>query len=237
MTVKRIGSISIEELIKKNEAEDAAIAKALTKSEKKLEGEELKEAKKENKFYLPVLNINKPEFWEPIPASERKHFTDSVAKETCLSRCCGVDGLKAGCCKLDPNDIEHVLGPLTEDYIQKLVKWFQKKGINFKRQDIVIDFEEGKIIGRNFFNGHPVFEDPKSYPFFRFEVDGPRFSCKFLNNHSGMCSIYEMRPDMCRNYYCSYVKANFLIRSKKNPSKFYMERAPSNEKENNDNED
>ena len=58
MTVKRIGSISIEELIKKNEAEDAAIAKALTKSEKKLEGEELKEAKKENKFYLPVLKMN-----------------------------------------------------------------------------------------------------------------------------------------------------------------------------------
>lgn len=231
MTVKRIGSISIEELIKKNEAEDAAIAKALIKSDKRLEGSELKEAKKENKFYLPVLNINKPEFWEPLPASERKHFTDSVAKETCLSRCSGVDGLKAGCCKLDPNDLEHVLGPLPEEYIQKLIKWFQKKGINFKRQDLVIDFEEGQIIGRNFFNGHPVFEEPKTYPIFRFDVDGPRFSCKFLNNQSGMCSIYEMRPDMCRNYLCNYVKSNFLTKSKKNPNVWVMLNKPNNEKD------
>ena len=39
MTVKRIGSISIEDLIKKNEAEDKAIAKVLAKPEKNLKGE------------------------------------------------------------------------------------------------------------------------------------------------------------------------------------------------------
>lgn len=184
--------------------------------------EELRALRKENKFYLPVLKINHMDMWPPKPRSEREHFTDSVAKETCLSKCCGVPGLKSACCRMDPEDLEHVLGPLDEAWIGKIIKWFKKKGMTLTRHDVVIDHEEGQIIGRNLFNAHPIFEDPKSYPILRFQVDGPRFACKFLNNQTGMCNIYEARPDMCRTYLCGYVKSNFLVKTKENDNKWLM---------------
>jgi Fe-S-cluster containining protein len=191
----------------------------------KVQGDELRAIKKENKFYLPVLNINDPTMWPGAKKSDRKPFTDEVAKDVCLSNCCGVPGVKSSCCKMDPDDLEHVLGPLTDEYITKLIRWFRKKNLFYTRHDIVIDYEEGKLIGEKFFAGSrvaKVFEDPKSYPIFRFQVDGPRFSCKFLNNHSGMCTIYEARPDMCRNYYCQFVKNNFLLKTKEHPNSYTM---------------
>lgn len=176
--------------------------------------EDRKKLRQEQKYFLPVLKINHPDMWPPIPKKDRKHFTDEVAKQTCLSNCCGIPGLKSACCRMDPYDLEHVLGPLDEAWISKIIKWFKKKQIHVTRHDIVIDFEEGQIIGRNIFNSHPIFDDPKSYPILRFQIDGPRYACKFLNNQTGMCNIYEARPDMCRNYLCNYIKSNFLVKSK-----------------------
>ena len=189
--------------------------------------EEVHDLKKENRFYLPVLNVNHLDHWPPAPLSERKHFTDGVAKETCLSNCCGVPGVKSACCRLDPDDLEHVLGPLDEDWIRKIIKFFARKGLNLKRQDIVIDYEEGVLIGRKFFNSHRVFENKDSYPFMRFQVDGPHFSCKFLNGENGMCNIYSERPDMCRNYLCSYVKSNFLVKTKEHPNRWQAVNLPN----------
>lgn len=179
-----------------------------------------KKLRQDMKFFLPVLKINHVEMWPPLPKAERKHFTDEVAKQTCLSNCCGHAGLKSACCRMDPADLEHVLGPLDEEWIAQIIKWFKKKNIHLTRHDVVIDFEEGQIIGRNLFNSHPIFEDKKSFPIMRFQVDGPRYSCKFLNNQTGMCTIYESRPDMCRNYLCNFVKSNFLVKSKTNPGKW-----------------
>jgi len=177
-----------------------------------------KKLRQDKKFYLPVLKINHVEMWPAIPKAERKHFTDEVAKHTCLSNCCGHPGLKSACCRMDPNDLEHVLGPLDEEWISQIIKWFKGKKIHLTRHDIVIDYEEGQIIGANLFNSHPIFDDKKSYPIMRFQVDGPRYSCKFLNNQTGMCTIYEARPPMCRNYLCNYIKSNFLVKSKTNPN-------------------
>ena len=224
MTPNTKRTISIEELIRQDEEANARIKVTPTINTGTLvpNKEELRDLKKENRFYLPVLHINHMDMWPPKPKSQRKHFTDKMAKEVCLSRCCGVDGLKSACCRLDPDDIEHVLGPLSEEWISSIIKWFKKKGVNVTKQDIAIDFDEGVLIGRKFFNGHRVFEDPKSYPIMRFQVDGPHFSCKFLNNASGMCNIYEQRPDMCRNYLCGFVKSNFLVRTKEHPNQWRM---------------
>jgi Fe-S-cluster containining protein len=144
----------------------------------------------------------------------RKHFTDKVAYDTCLGNCCGVKGLKAACCNLDPNDLEHVLGPCDEKWISDTIKWLRSKGIMMGRADLVVDFEEGKLLGKTFFNDHQVFKSPSSYQFLRFKVDGMRFSCIFLNNESKKCTIYDHRPGFCASYLCKYVEANFLVKSK-----------------------
>ena len=195
------------EILEKQEKEDVELSK-----------------KKQGKFYLPVLRINDVDSWESLPVEKRVHFTDKVAYNTCVGNCCGIPGLKAGCCHMDMEDLEHVLGPIDnkpgEHWIQDIVKWFRHKGVMVGRADIVIDFEEGKLIGTKFFDSHPVFFKEESYPILRFQVDGPRFVCKFLNTDSGKCTIYEKRPNMCRFYLCQHVKANFLVRSPDHPNTY-----------------
>lgn len=168
-----------------------------------------------DRFHLPVLHINDPTQWPSQPLENRLRFTDEVAYGTCLGNCCGVEGLKAGCCQMDPDDMEHVLGPLDEKWIKDIVAWLNKRGITANRSDVVIDFEEGRIIGEKFFNGErkAVFLSKESYPILRFQIQGPRFACKFLTPNTGKCSIYEMRPQMCRGYLCEYIRSNFLVRT------------------------
>lgn len=184
----------------------------LEKKEEKafVEGIKPVEKKKEDKYYLPVLFINDATQWEKKPLLERTYFSNEVAQNVCLGNCCGVKGLKGACCLLDPEDPEHVLGPVDESWIKETLKYFKQKKIPFKRKDVVIDFEEGKIIGDKFFNGHNVFKSPESYPILRIQVFGPRFACKFLNLETMMCNIYSVRPSMCRTYYCQYIKANYV---------------------------
>lgn len=194
--------------------------------------EELKEAKKENKFYLPVLSLNDESQWETKPNSERRNFTDEIATQTCLSNCCGKPGVYSACCRLDPDDLEHILGPVSEDWIKYFIGVSKKKGWNYKREDIVIDFEEGKLIGEQFFNGHLVFTRPTSYPMMRLQTMGPRLACKFLNPHNGKCTIYQYRPDpMCTTYLCQYVKKNFFIKTKEKPNTWLRVDVGNKEKE------
>jgi len=175
---------------------------------------------KRDRFYLPVLYLNDTSQWESKPLSERTHFTDEVAFKTCVGNCCGVKGLSAGCCQLDPDDIEHVLGPVDEKWIKDTVKWFNSKGIPYTRHDIVIDFEEGKLTGQQFFKDHEVFKRKETYPILRIQASGTRFSCKFLNAFNGKCTIYNKRPEMCRTYLCTYVKTNFLVKGASHPNTY-----------------
>lgn len=205
----------LEEIQKKREKVDNAEKQ---EANKKFLGN-LRKGKKptavRDRFHLPVLHINDPTQWPSQPLENRLRWTDEVALNTCLGNCCGVEGLKAGCCQMDPDDMEHVLGPVDEKWIKEILVWLNRKGIPSTRSDVVIDFEEGKILGEKFFNGErrAVFQQKESYPILRFQVQGPRFACKFLTPNSGKCSIYEVRPGMCRGYLCQYIKANFLVRA------------------------
>lgn len=181
-----------------------------------------KNKEKKDRFYLPVLNINDLQQWPSEPLENRRHFTDETALDTCLNNCCGVPGVSSACCQMDPENLEHVLGPLDEEWIKDILRWFKTKGVYYNRSDIVIDYEEGKIIGEKFFTSEKkiVFQDEKSYPILRFQIFGPRYSCKFLSPQTGKCTIYSKRPDMCKNYLCQYVKTNFLVRLPDHPNKY-----------------
>lgn len=181
------------------------------------------EKKKKNRFYLPTLNMNSKELWPSQPSEKRKMFTDAVALETCTQKCCGVDGLASACCKLDTENLTHILGPVPEDWIEFMINHMRKKGFSWSRSDLVIDEEEGRLIGEKFFNGHEIFKQKTSYPMLRIQANGHFFSCKFLNSHNGKCSIYTLRPDFCQKYLCSYIKSSFLITTKEHPHKYFKE--------------
>lgn len=182
------------------------------------ENKEIPKKKVLNKYHLPVLNINKPDYWPSLPLKDRRHLTDKVAVESCLGNCCGYEGLNAGCCQLDTEDLEHVLGSVSEEDIERLLKHLRKVLPGIKRDDIVMDIEEGKLFGRQFFNDHPVFKAEQSYPMMRLQSFGPRFVCKFLSLETFKCTVYNHRPDMCRGYYCQWMKSSFLIRTKDRPN-------------------
>jgi hypothetical protein len=215
-TTKTVRTISIEDLLELEQENDIALDNDHKKHN--FSKEELHDLKKENRFYLPVVYLNHMDMHPSKPNSEREHWTDKKAMETCLGNCCGIPGTKSMCCRLSPNGLEHVLGPLDDKWIKKIVEWFKKRGISVTRQDIVIDHEEGVLIGRNFFNGHEIFEKKETYPIMRMKVEGPHFACKFLNNMNGMCNIYQERPNMCRDYLCGHVKSNFFVKSKNKPN-------------------
>jgi Fe-S-cluster containining protein len=198
-------------------AEEMEALEAEAKQQEKVASPKKKVA---GKFHLPVLWINDASQWEV--AEEMKHFTPAISEKVCVGGCCGHEGLKSACCYLDPDNLEHVLGPLKleEEWIEDFQRWMRLKGIHLKRSDIVIDYEEGKLIGDAFFHGHDVFSSKESYPMLRFQVSGPRFACKFLSTETGRCTIYEKRPNMCRDYYCEYIKANFLVHTQAHPNRY-----------------
>lgn len=218
--ISHVKTISAEDLLSSFEEEDKVSGKHSVRNndDAPITKEELQTLKKENKFYLPVLGINNNEMWDPLPLEERKHFTDKLATDTCLSNCCGVPGLKSACCQLDPDDLEHVLGPVDETWIKKTIAWFGKRNVVMTRHDLVIDFEEGKLIGQTFFHDHAIFKQPGSYPMLRFQINGNRFVCKFLNNETGKCNIYSIRSSMCRNYMCKYITNTYLVRTPDAPN-------------------
>jgi len=224
MQIKQKNSLSLEDLIemdKQRQVEEQIKIPSRNQTLKEQQQDPHQEKDYRDKYYLPVLNINQEQEWQSKPKEERKHFTDEIAIKTCLGNCCGVPGLKGGCCHLDPLDLEHVLGPVDEKWIKDIVKWFRKKGLNFSRQDIVIDYEEGVVIGDTLFKDSPnnaVFKDKKAYPFLRFQVLGPRYVCKFMNPMTYKCTIYEVRPNMCVTYYCNFIQTNFLVKTKSKPN-------------------
>jgi Fe-S-cluster containining protein len=187
-------------------------------NEQNKENIEIPKKKVLSKFHLPVLNINKKDYWESQSVKDRKHFTNEVAAKTCLGNCCGYEGLSAGCCQLDLEDLEHVLGSVDEEDIKKLLSHLKKTQPGIKREDIVIDKEEGILLGRQFFNDHPVFQHEDSYPMLRLQVFGSRFVCKFLSTKTFMCTVYNHRPQMCKDYYCEFLKKNYLLRTKDKPN-------------------
>lgn len=175
---------------------------------------------KRDRFYLPVLHLNDPTQWPNNP--NKTQFTDTVAHNVCLGNCCGTPGVFSACCQMDLEDLEHVLGPVDEKWIEATIAWFNKKGIVTTRTDLVVDFEEGKLIGEKFFQGErkQVFFSKETYPILRFQINGPRFACKFLNTVNGKCQIYEQRPGMCRGYLCQYIRSNFLVRAPGHPNTY-----------------
>lgn len=217
-TTRYLSADEMDDLFDEPESSQSKQEQRVVLSEEQREN--IEQIKKDNKYHLPVMYLNDGDWLESKPRSERVHFTDEIAVETCLNNCNGHAGVGNACCILDPDDLEHVLGPVSEKWISKMIRWYKKKGIYAERSDIVIDFEEGQVIGRAHFNNHKVFQDPKTYPILRIQAYGPRYACKFLNVHNGKCGIYSVRSAMCRNYYCQYVFKNYLLRDPNHPSKW-----------------
>lgn len=118
--------------------------------------------------------------------------------EICSNRCFGIEGYDGSCCSIESRNF--IMGPIkdAEEFIQRLNEKF---GRNFQREDALIDFEEG----RRLFPERSVWQDPGNFPAMRIDISKAKLPCVFYNTHAKFCSIHEVRPKTCQDYFCEYL--------------------------------
>lgn len=136
--------------------------------------------------------------------------------EICSKKCYGHDHYHGSCCKIENRD--WIIGPVTDahEMLEKLQKHY-KKDIDFA--DVFIDYEEGSRL----FPERMNWQNPDAYPAMRINLNSKNLDCVFYNNTLKGCSVYKIRPEVCRNYQCDYLKNEL------NPES--VEQAQANESE------
>jgi len=128
--------------------------------------------------------------------------------DICANRCFGIDGYDGSCCTLENRDF--IIGKVT-DADQFLERLNSKLGRKFLWNEIFIGFEEGK----NLFPDKSVWQNPDNFPCMRVDTSNPRFPCLFYNTRAKFCSVHDIRPATCDNYYCEYVVEKVGIKDNK----------------------
>ena len=121
--------------------------------------------------------------------------------EICSTRCMGYPGNRGGCCTVDDRD--YIIGPHTdsEEFVKRLSEKF---GREIQYEEVFVEYSEGRKI----FPNKPTWQDPNSYPALRLDFSHLKLPCIFYNTKLGVCSVYEIRPEICDNYKCSYLIEN-----------------------------
>ena len=80
----------------------------------------------------------------------------------------------------------------------------KKLGREIEREEIFVDYEEGK----NMFPNKSTWQNQSSYPALRVDFYNPKLPCIFYNTKVRACSIYDIRPKTCQEYECEYLTQN-----------------------------
>ena len=52
-----------------------------------------------------------------------------------------------------------------------------------------------------------LYQNPAHYPVLRVDIKHVRKPCIFYNSTLKCCGVYEIRPEICKNFKCSYLKS------------------------------
>lgn len=117
---------------------------------------------------------------------------------TCSHNCFGRKDYDGSCCHLENRD--WVIGPHhdTDDFINRLSVHFGRK-VNF--EEVFYTYEEGSKL----FPNKSLWQDERSYPALKVDLQKERKPCIFYNSTIRSCSIYEIRPQTCRKYHCEFL--------------------------------
>ena len=118
---------------------------------------------------------------------------------TCSQNCMGFRGNAGGCCTLDDRDF--IPGPV-RDADTFLIDLGRRLGREVSREEVFIDFEEGRAL----FPDRPSWQEPANYPAMRVLPDVEWIPCRFYDKTTGACTVYDIRPAMCRNFLCDHLK-------------------------------
>lgn len=117
----------------------------------------------------------------------------------CRENCLGFKNNHGGCCTIDNRD--YIIGPIHDnhEFLDRVRKKFP--GIKIEWRDLFLDFEEGSKL----FPDRSMYQNPAAYPALRPEINHKRLPCIFYNSILKCCSVYDIRPDTCKKFYCPYL--------------------------------
>lgn len=116
----------------------------------------------------------------------------------CSEKCFGSDGYDGSCCKIESRDF--IIGP-HKDAAEFLDRLARKVGRQIPHQEVFIDFEEG----RNLFPNKGNWQNPACFPAFRLQMHHPKYPCIFYNETLKQCTVYDIRPQTCRDFVCDFL--------------------------------
>jgi Fe-S-cluster containining protein len=132
-------------------------------------------------------------------ATGRDVLRGQLIQYTCSQNCMGVRGNSGGCCTLDDRDF--IMGPV-RDADAFLTNLGRLLGREVSRGEAFIDFDEGRAL----FPERPCWQEPANYPALRVLPNLDWIPCRFFEPTTGACTVYDIRPGICRNYLCDHLK-------------------------------
>jgi Fe-S-cluster containining protein len=125
--------------------------------------------------------------------------------DICSFKCWGREGYDGSCCHIEDRDF--IIGPHddSEKFLERLSNKFDRK-IEF--QEVFYSFEEGSEL----FPEKNSWQNISSYPALKVDLGKERKPCIFYNSTLRSCSVYEIRPNTCRNYHCDFLYKELLTR-------------------------
>jgi len=124
--------------------------------------------------------------------------------DICAFSCFGQKGNYASCCSIEERN--WIMGPIL-DYEKVLSDLSEKYGREVTFKEVFYDFDEGSKT----FSARKVWQDPNNFPAMRIDFSTPKKTCVFYNENLKVCSIYEIRPETCKNYFCDYLERELLM--------------------------
>ena len=118
---------------------------------------------------------------------------DIIAK-TCNTNCYGYEGNFGSCCHIA--DKNWIIGPIHD--AEKVLSELREDSPWLKWEDVFIGYEEG----RNMFPERSVWQVESHYPAMRL---GSGLGCVMYSLPLRKCTIYEKRPQTCRDYRCEFL--------------------------------
>jgi len=124
----------------------------------------------------------------------------------CSFNCFGRENYDGSCCHIE--DRNYVMGPI-HDYEDFLEKISNKIGRKVEFKEMFYDFEEGS----QKYPDRPIYQDPSVYPAFRVDEEKKRLPCVNYNSALRSCSVYDIRPQTCRDFFCDHLTRELIMNS------------------------
>lgn len=134
--------------------------------------------------------------------------------QICSFKCWGIDNYDGSCCTLENRD--WIMGP-SPDWKDFLINLSNRIGRKIDFSEVFYSYEEGSKL----FPDRQMWQNPDNFPAFRVDLNSPRKPCIFYNQSIRSCTVYEIRPETCRNYSCDYLKQNQEIEHKIDDKKIF----------------